>query len=123
MTVNGKQIDHQRAIDIDLANNSRTVEAYDTLVRVLRDQGMVSDGLMFPKTRMNTGLFFFALSNHKDTHQHVKTVEVSSKGQCGLGIDWRPPGHNNRLVCLLISSFDCNTQITYTRQVLHNFNL
>ena len=84
---------------------------------------MSSDSLMFSKNRMSTGLFFFGLSNHKDTHQHTKTVEVHNKGQCGLGIDWRPPGHNNRLVCLLVSSFDCHTEITYTRQVLHNFNL
>ena len=124
MTVNGRQIDHQRAIDIDLQQNSRTVEAYDTLTRVLKDQyGVSSDGLMFGKDRMSSGLFFFAMSNHKDTHQHSKTVEPNNRGQCGLGIDWRPPGHDNRLVCLLISSFDVTTQITHSRQLIHNFNL
>ena len=121
MTVNGNQIDHQRPIDINLENNSRTVEAYNTLIKVLKDQGVVTYGLMFDKKRVNNGLFFFASSNHKDRHQHIKTVELHNKDQYGLGIDWKPLGHNNRLVWLLISSFNCNTQITYTRQVFKVF--
>ena len=116
----GTPLPHSKVTDIDFDHN-RTLQLYNSLLDVSDRSELLDEGLIFSQQEMQAG-YFFAGYNLLPDRGNLTHVSPKRNGNISISLSFNNATAND-MELLIMAEFDCTTQITLARNILHTFPL